>query len=212
MDNGKPFKTKNLPTPWFNCLIDWLRHRGQKRVPRIHATEGYQTHSWKAANPPPDGMETIVVLRDPIKRLHSAWKNKVCSRVFSAQNALEDLTNECLPLNPDFGTFIDLFDQYRQVSRPARIHTNRFSWHLGEKIEFYDHVFMLESLNDFISFISKRANSSVSMPHRNKSQGDTRNQKLSHTQIDRLVEITAPDYAWLKGLYDAEKSLSIFRQ
>lgn len=173
----------------------------------IHYTDGYQTYSWQASPPPPSGFETLTVVRDPILRLHSAWKNKVMHSVFESRDELLDLTNEGLSDNPDFGTFIDHFEHYRDVSRPARVHTHDYTYHLGPKLSYFDHVFKLEKLSELIEFLSARVEQKVIIPHENKTEEPNRSDQLSTEQIEKLLKITEQDYIWLDGLYSAEKAI-----
>lgn len=185
---------------------------GSMRRPQhtgIHSVEGYRTRSWNASPLPPAGCETLVVVRDPIARLHSAWRNKATRRVL-ARGELEDLTDEGLPHEPDFGTFVDRLEAYRFVSRPVRIHTHPLAWHLGPDLGFFDHVFELERVDALLGLLSARAGRPVSMPRRNASEVDVRSDALTAAQRARLAELTAPDYAWLRGRYDAEASLARF--
>jgi len=210
LENGRKFPHRTSTPTFFRRAMHHLGLPGAAGTPRIHATEGYQTRSWKASAAPPPGYETLVVLRDPVERLYSAWKNKARSRVFSARDELDDLTNEGLPHDPDLGTFIEMFDEYRQVSRPVRIHTNHYSWHLGPDIEYFDHVFTLQDMGSLIAFLATRAGTNLAMPHRNKSAKKERSDKLSKPQLNRLAKITEPDYLWLKGKYSLEQSLHRF--
>ena len=177
-------------------------------APSIHQIPGYQAKSWKVAAPPPSGYETLVVIRDPVLRIHSAWKNKVRQSVFSHRDELEDLANEGLSPNPDFGTFINFFEQYRTISRAARVHTYPYSWHLGEDLGFFDHVFKLEELKDLISFLSEKAGKELSVPYKNKAERDGREDRLNSCQIEKLRLITADEYKWTQGLYSFESGLA----
>lgn len=214
LETGTPLDSRPPSPSLLRRALTHLRlappPRPWKRT-RIHGMEGYRTQSWLVATPPPDGLDTLVVLRDPASRLHSAWSNKVCERSFAIRGELEDLTNEGLPHDPDFGTFLELFDQYRQVSRPARWHTHPYAWHLGPDSEAFDHVFRMEEFDRVIDFLSDRAGRPLSAPRRNVAEEETRSQTLTSAQLDRLAEITAADYAWLKGLYDPDEGLARFR-
>ena len=176
-------------------------------APSIHQIPGYQAKSWKVAAPPPGGYETLVVLRDPVSRIHSAWKNKVKQSVFSTRDELEDLANDGLSPNPDFGTFIDFFEQYRIISRAARVHTYPYSWHLGEDLDFFDHVFKLEEFEGLISFLSEKAGIELTVPYKNRSERDGRDDRLNPGQIEKLRLITAGEYKWTKGLYSFDSGL-----
>lgn len=174
----------------------------------IHRQESTRTRSFKTAPKPPADYATLAVVRDPIRRLVSAWKDKVNAESFKRKtNLLLDLENEGLVPNPDFETFIEHFDEYRMVTRATRIHTNSLAWHLGPDIGFYDHVFSLEALDELIAFLSGKLGKEVSLPRQNTSHSNRSAIKLSSAQVDRILEITRPDYQWLGSLYNQQDSL-----
>jgi len=185
-----------------------LNRLGLKGYGDIHLQESTRTRSFKAAPKPPVGYATLTVVRDPIRRLVSAWKDKVNAESFKGQrNVLNDLENEGLAPNPDFETFIEHFDEYRMVTRATRIHTNSLAWHLGPDIGLYDHVFSLEALDELIAFLSEKLGKEVSLPRQNTTHSNRSAIKLSSAQVDRILEITRPDYQWLGNLYNQQDSL-----
>ena len=185
-----------------------LNRLGLKDYGNIHWQESTITRSFKTAPKPPAGYATLVVVRDPIRRLVSAWKDKVNAESFNRQkNVLYDLENEGLVPNPDFETFIEHFDEYRMVTWATRRHTNSLAWHLGPDIGFYDHVFSLEALDELIAFLSGKLDKEVSLPRQNTSNSNRSAIKLSSAQVDKILEITRPDYQWLGSLYSQQDSL-----
>ena len=185
-----------------------LNRLGLKGYGDIHRQESTRTRSFKAAPKPPAGYATLTVVRDPIRRLVSAWKDKVNAESFKGQrNVLNDLENEGLAPNPDFETFIEHFDEYRMVTRATRLHTYSLAWHLGPDIGFYDHVFSLEALDELMVFLSRKHGKEVSLPRQNTSHSNRSAIKLSSSQVDRILEITRPDYQWLGNLYNQQDSL-----
>jgi len=57
-------------------------------------------------------------------------------------------------------------------------------------------------------FLSSRLGSPVALERENSRKDDTRDQSLTQAQVDKLLAITAADYALLGGLYDPEAALS----
>ena len=124
----------------------------------------------------------------------------------SAEEVLAAAENEGLPLNPGFGEFIDHFYDYRAVSRPVRVHTTPYSWHLGNDIRFFDRVFKLERIGEMTEFLSGRLERPFPVRHENKSAPDVREANLTARQIDRLLQISEPDYTLLGDMYDIGKA------
>lgn len=205
LEHGRPLRE---PSGWLRRLpLDVLIRLGLADR-SIHEMPGYQTRSHAATGPLPEGYETLVVLRDPIARLHSAWRDKVGPQVFARRGETEDVLNEGLPLDPDFGTFVDLLERYRDISRPARVHSNSYAWHLGPDLNAYDHVFRLEDGAALAEFLSSRAGKTLNIAHQNKAVGKTGRAALTPAQRERLIRATAQDYAWLQGLYDPAAGLA----
>lgn len=152
----------------------------------------------------------FAIVRDPILRLHSAWRDKVNLRQISLrQEEAKDLKDEGLPLDPSFGEFIDHFIQYRMISRPARVHSTSYIWHLGPTLDFFDEVYRLEDLSGLLDLIQTRIKSGVALELARSNRGsyDFRNVNISARQIDKLLEITVPDYELLGGLYRPEQAI-----
>lgn len=179
----------------------------------IQHRPGYQTLSFARVTPPPEGYDKVVIIRDPLARLVSAWSNKVREGVIArGPGPLLDLANECVPSNPTFSEFIRHFDAYRRVSRAARNHTEPLAWHIGPSLAWYDHVFPMERMDDFTAYVSERAGQTVSMGRKNAGGAESRSAALGDGDEERLSEILAPDYALLEGRYDIETALAKHRK
>ncbi|NOD36583.1 MULTISPECIES: sulfotransferase family 2 domain-containing protein [unclassified Ruegeria] len=202
LDSGTPFKGRGMVRIKNN--IRWRLACAKLVKPRnIHEQEGYQTQKFSQAYVPEEYV-SFALVRDPLARIKSAWRDKIHQKQFQWRDEEMDIRNEGLPLNPSFGEFIDNFHQYRAVSRPARIHTTPYDWHLGGNIEFFDHVFKLEELSDLYDFISERLGCPLPGKHANKSPIEKRDDQLKSHQVDALLKLTKPDYDLLGGLYDQE--------
>lgn len=202
LDRGEPFKGRGA-TRVLNNLRWRLARAKLVRARNIHEQDGFRTQIFRKAVVP-DGFATFTLVRDPVARLQSAWRDKVHRNQFRWRDEEMDIENEGLPLDPTFGEFIDHFHEYRAVSRPVRVHTTPYSWHLGPDLGFFDHVFRLESVNDMYSFLSERLGRPFPVQHVNKSKPGPRDSTLTERQIDALLEITQPDYDLLGSLYDIE--------
>lgn len=197
LETGKSHSPQTVMSRWFpNSHKYW----------EIHEKEGYQTCSFARVGTIPAELDSVTIVRDPVLRLHSAWKNKASQSVFEQRDEIRDLWLECLPTNPSFGEFIDHFDRYRMVSRPVRIHTYHYDWHLGPNLDAYDYVFELETLSEFKTFLSQRLGYDVSFPRENSASEESRDSSLTIAQRDKLHNITRHDYNWLGDRYSFEQS------
>lgn len=212
IDHGTPFRR------WTDLsFMDRLRRRlwldrSTLANSGIHYQPGYRTWSYDRAQSLdiPEGYARLTVLRDPIARIFSAWTNKMTQAVFAARDEEEDLRNEGLPTMPGFGEFIERFEEYCRFSRPVRVHTYPYRWHLGPDLGAYDAVFRLEDGAALESYLSARQGAPVTMGRRNRTTTFDRDAQLTPSQTDRLVALTRDEYAWTGGLYDQQAGLDRF--
>ncbi|MGQ3489542.1 sulfotransferase family 2 domain-containing protein [Roseovarius pacificus] len=209
LDHGAPFKGRGVRRVVNN--LRWRLAAAKLMQPRnIHEQEGYRTQIFSLSKVP-EGYITFTLVRDPVARMKSAWKDKIHRNQFRWRAEEMDIENEGLPLDPTFGEFIDHFHEYRAVSRPVRVHTTPYSWHLGEDIGFFDWAFRLEALDEMHSRLSERLGQPFPIHHANKSGLSQRDDKLTRRQIDTLLQITQADYRLLGAMYDintAENALA----
>ncbi|WP_171236698.1 sulfotransferase family 2 domain-containing protein [Ruegeria sp. HKCCA6837] len=208
LDHGEPFKGRGIRRVINN--VHWRMARAKLVQPRnIHEQDGYRTQIFAKAVVP-DGYATFTLVRDPVARIKSAWRDKVHRNQFRWRNEEMDIDNEGLPLDPSFGEFIDHFHDYRAVSRPVRVHTTPYSWHLGQDIGFFDHVFRLEAVDEMNAFLSAQLGRPFPGQHVNKSGASRRDTTLTPQQVDALLQITQADYDLLGDLYDIKLAESSF--
>ncbi|MEM8716134.1 MAG: sulfotransferase family 2 domain-containing protein [Cyanobacteria bacterium P01_G01_bin.4] len=201
LDTGKQITKPKGITRWIRKLLNQTG---------IHDREGYQTLSFVRAGDIPAGFDTVTVVRDPIFRFHSAWKNKANQEIFTRRRESRDLWLEDVPTNPSFGEYIDYFSTYRMVSRAVRMHTYPYSWHLGPQLDAFNHVFELENLAEFQAFLSKRLGYEVTFPKQNTASLAGRDSTLTTAQRDKLRTITSQDYEWLGDRYSFDRSYERF--
>lgn len=208
IENDRPFRqAKDL------SRLERLRRRiGLDRgpaMPGIHNIDGYRTMSHARAQgvAVPEGYLRVTMVRDPAARLYSAWINKAAQTVFAQRGELEDLRNETLPLDPSFADLLDRFAAYRRVSRPVRVHTEPYAWHLGPDLAAYDRVFRLEDMAGFEAFLSERAGRAVRMPRRNSTETIRREARIEPRHAEVLRRLTAADYAWTGEHYDRDAGI-----
>lgn len=90
----------------------------------------------------------IAVVRDPIDRLLSCYRNRVvhhrelCSEMLSAQALREGLVPD-----PSLAKFIDCFDLYRAHSHPIAHHSEPLVYFLGERPEYFSKIYKVNDVN-----------------------------------------------------------------
>jgi len=209
LEHGAPFDGTGLRR--IGHALRWkLAARGLATPRTIHEMAGYRNLAFGIAEVP-DGYDRVAILRDPASRFRSAWRDKVHRAQFAWRGETMDVENAGLPLDPSFGEFVDNWETYRLLSRPARVHTMPYEWHLGPDLDVYDRVFRLEDIAELQAYLSQRAGEAVTLGRENASApDDTRPDALSPRQIDRLFEILEPDYALAGARYDAQAARARF--
>lgn len=213
IENGRPYPSENK----FRRVAQRWRARllpGDSAKPKsLHNDfDWLKTRPFDPGAGAGEGFHSFTVVRDPMMRLLSAWKDKVNRRQFAKRPAeIRQLRRVGLPLDPSFGAFIDNFEAYCEISRPARIHSTQYAWHLGQDLSFFDSVHRLEQIDALLMHFSEQLGRPVSLPQSNVARKEHRSSTLTDPQLDRLTEITAPDYSLLDGLYDPEDALQRLR-
>lgn len=186
--------------------------RKPARVPGIHQRSGYETLSFARVKLPPEGYSKVVVVRDPLSRLISAWRDKVTVENFRRRNGeIHELQNALLPLNPTFSEFVHNYDKYRKCSRPARVHTELLSYHIGHDLQWYDRVFKLEDLSAFTQYVSNRLGEHFDLRRLNESASLNREFKIEDEDVAILRDLLAADYELLGNCYIFDESVARLR-
>ena len=141
----------------------------------------------------------ICVIRDPIKRLISAYTNRVLHHNELAEWRLKDYGLDCKLANPNFFQFIENYELYFEKVRSIKHHTRPMHDFIGEDPSFYDRIYNLNNIDDFSEFIEKKYNIKYQIPRRQTGGGEYSINidiiKQESRQIyDKLKAITAKDY------------------
>lgn len=213
IENGRPYPSENKILRVAQRWRARLLRDASKRPDSLHNDfDWLKTRAFDPTAGAEEGYHRFTVVRDPMQRLLSAWKDKINRKQFEKRPAeIRALRHEGLPLDPSFGEFIDHFDAYCRISRPARIHSTHYAWHLGDDLSFFDSIHKLEQMDALLDRFSKKLGRPVVLPRSNASRNERRSAALTDPQLERLAEITAPDYRLLGDLYDADAAISRLR-
>ena len=156
-----------------------------------------------AFQPAPDrpGFLRFAVVRDPMRRLLSAYANKVLDRPgvanadFSALGLPPDL-----PKDPDIETFVTRLDEYRVIPTIGH-HTNRQGYFLGDDLAHFHRVFRAEELGELERFFSERAGAPIKLPRLKADGAKIDPATLSPAARRKIAQHYAADYALLARYY-----------
>jgi hypothetical protein len=103
------------------------------------------------------GLLKFTIIRDPIDRVLSAYKNRV---LYYRELETADFSKyglpRWLPKKPDINTFIKYLDYYRKIPTIGH-HTRHQRVFLGPDLAFFDRIFTMQELSGVSAFLSERA-------------------------------------------------------
>lgn len=169
-----------------------------------------------------EGMFTFAVVRDPVRRVLSAYANKIgrfpevemhrmrkrqarnpLSRLFgkSAPDQAPDVWNG-LNANPDISTFCENLDQYCETFEIIRRHLVPLSYYFGPDLSRFDKVYQLENLSELETDLAERLDREVKLPHANPSTSKKITlDMVSPKGVEALLRATQGEYAYLRNYY-----------
>jgi hypothetical protein len=156
-----------------------------------------------AFQPAPDrpGYLRFAVVRDPLRRLLSAYASKVLDRPGVARADFPSLgLRSDLPKDPDIETFVAHLDEYRAITTIGH-HTNPQRYFLGGDLAHFHRVFRAEDLGELEHFLSERAGAPITLPRLKGGGPKVDLATLSPAARGRIVQHYAADYELLARYY-----------
>jgi hypothetical protein len=150
-----------------------------------------------------DNYTTITVVRDPVKRLLSAYGNRVIQRRAFEKNpeVKRQLVQRRLSLVPELDEFIENLETYSSVSPHLRGHILPQSSYVGA---FWDRLHIklpIEKVGTLPDLILEKTGQRVTLPHIQSAGPKPSPKLLSDSHFNKLVAMFAADYEMLKDFY-----------
>jgi len=178
---------------------------GEKTGKKVHAAfppAGIQDGDFERCA----SLWTFAVFRDPIKRILSAYSNRVLyhealKRISHAPMIRLKARLAGISLNPDLNEFCVNLPKYQKLSREIRHHTRPYATCVGDDISRLDATFPLEKLNELAAELSRRTGKEITFPRLQTGGPKFTIDDLSPGALSALRRFTAPDYELLGGMY-----------
>lgn len=135
----------------------------------------------------------IAIIRDPVDRFISMYRNRVLLRRPNSEEEFIVLPELGLELVPDINTLAVNLEAYREAVRDIRHHTTPQSVFLGKDLAVFDHVIWFSDIGKLTSLLEERTKSQLLLPHINRSSS-TFYERLSRESLGKLRDFYASDY------------------
>jgi hypothetical protein len=209
VDQQQDFSFKFLPKSASTSVLQSLYYLAYGEVFNRN-DHGYGVHRWGRLNSAPmvSVGTRLVVIRDPVKRLLSAYSNRVLyHRQLSQANILKARPKLMDPIHvfdPDISCFLDNLSLYMQV-HAINHHCKPLSLHLqGVSLEFFTHVIKIEESPILEQLLSQIYQHDVQLPRAQTGGKKIPLRVLSYEQLSKIVSFYEEDYELLHGYYSKE--------
>lgn len=150
-----------------------------------------------------DDYAKVAVVRNPINRALSAYRDKARRLVLEGTRAEEQLNKAGLPLEPSPELFFDEIDQYFECAPVIREHMRPYRYFLGDNTSYFKQIFRLEALDEFGAFFGKSLGKPVEMKSSNSSKKSVNAEKpISDATYKKIVGFCSDDLEYLSDYYD----------
>ncbi|MCW1917807.1 sulfotransferase family protein [Rhodobacter sp. KR11] len=160
-------------------------------IHHIHSSTNFQ------ALPPEQaaGLWKIAVLRDPLKRLVSVWRNRVMyHRELEVGRLAETPAGAGLTPRPKLEEFVMNLEAYRAASVSIRRHSDPHVRFLGPDPTYYDRLYQMSELATLTRDLSDRVGRTLVMPHEQTGGPKADVSMLSAEAVARARAFYAEDY------------------
>ena len=152
-----------------------------------------------------DNYFKFTVIRDPIKRLLSCYKNRVLHhKSLWLKSVRGKLENAGLKPEPDINYFIENLENYFQISDAIIHHASPQKEHLGQDLSIYDLICPIENLNNLRQIISQKAKLEIAFPQLQTEGPQITLQDLTEKSLKKLIKFYAVDYQLLQDFYTVD--------
>lgn len=157
----------------------------------IYPTKRFRPHRWEETV----GFWRFTVIRDPVKRLLSAYLNRVVDfRELHNSRKMREERFAHLSKDPDPDFFFQNLDAYKDASSVVKHHTVPMWLFTGKRLELYDRIYTTADIPQLATDLSDRVGQEVTLRRWNASGRSLSPDDLAPATRDILRAITADDY------------------
>ncbi|WP_380052786.1 sulfotransferase family 2 domain-containing protein [Falsihalocynthiibacter sp. SS001] len=160
---------------------------------------------------------TYTMVRDPVKRILSAYsqkivqKNEQLAETGTVLRPIEKLIEAGLNPYPSINEFCEDLSLYFKKSFMIKHHVRHYKFYIGNQLERFNRVYKIEETAQLEADLTERLGRKVQLPYANQSSNKQFMDDLTQKSLDLLIEFAQPDYELLDGLY-TPPSLASFQK
>lgn len=162
-----------------------------------YQTSRFRPHRWEAY----EGWWRFAVVRDPLKRLLSAYTDRVVKRQDLYKSPKLKRADATLPRDPDPDFFFQHLPEYRQAASVIKHHVLPAHLFIGTKPRRYDRVYKIEELGALAADLSEKIGQDVSLPRFNESSAKLDYDDLEPETQSCIRNTLKEDYEQLDAYY-----------
>ncbi len=184
-----------------NNDLEW--QRGRIAFGQVHAYSGYGSLPFAKKNLPDLGdYVPVAVIRNPVERALSAYRDKARSQVLAGTKSETLLRRAGLPMDPDPELFFEEIEQYFEYAPVIREHMRPFRYHLGDDLGYYKKIVKLEEMQKLSSYFSDALGWQVAPKSTNSSRKSVNADKVvSEKTLNKIMDYCQDDIEFLKDYY-----------
>ncbi|MEY8831298.1 sulfotransferase family 2 domain-containing protein [Sedimentitalea sp. XS_ASV28] len=162
-----------------------------------YRTRRFRPHRWQAY----EGWWRFAVVRDPLKRLLSAYTDRVVKRRDLYKSPKLRRQDATLPRDPDPDFFFRHLPEYRQAASVIKHHVLPAHLFIGLKPHRYDRVYKIEEMGELARDLAERIGQDVNLPRFNESSDKLDYADLQPDTQSCIREFLNEDYEQLDAYY-----------
>ncbi len=210
VNNNYDFAVKFLPKCGSTSVLRML-YELENSVLYSRELEGGFVHEWakrKKYGSMSSVSRRIVIIRDPVKRLLSAYLNKVATRKVNESYIKEKFPSVFAKIkyfNPTFEQFIDEFALYREIPM-IKQHTMPICELLYPyPLDFFSDVIPMEQFSMLEKIMSDIFHCNAMLGHHQTSGRKIRLQDISEQHLNKVLNFYTEDYKYLSDYYTKDQ-------
>lgn len=192
LENCKPFRPK--------------KHNNQA-IQNVFPTQDFSPLQLEAL----DNYWKFVVVRDPAKRIISAYTNKMSKwyprieRRMKSKDRSQLLDDGILDTIPTINEFLLLIEPYRRQFVAIKHHTDSFSTFLGTDLTVFNKIYPIEQIEQLRLDINHRIGTNLEFRHANRSSVVI--DPITPVAFQALMDFCRADYDQLAEFYSAPEAI-----